>query len=302
MRRVSTRVLPEPAPARIASGAARLVTASRCVGSRPSQERRPRGTVPPGYDTQRGPRRGERQPEQQKAPSSLRCVAARISSGPFPPTAFRPLAPGLPHLLGLGCGLRRSSTSRGWSRSVPSPHRLRSRPSPGCARSRAPGRPGTGLAFTGLRIVRTRRGDMQEAKCSAWMSRVPSDPWSTSPVERSSNRWSPTRSTRSRPRSATRWRTSRWWSRTGPTPEQLGAARAGGTLLGLYEGVPLTSRGPLSYTGVAPDRITIFQRPVLRGSRDDVDELAAQVRVTVLHEVGHYFGMCDERLHELGWA
>ena len=72
-------------------------------------------------------------------------------------------------------------------------------------------------------------------------------------------------------------------------------------LLGLYEGVPLTARGPLSYSGVAPDRITIFQGPLSRRARD-VDELAAQVRVTVLHEVGHYFGMDDARLRELGWA
>ena len=79
------------------------------------------------------------------------------------------------------------------------------------------------------------------------------------------------------------------------------ARRARGTLLGLYEGVPLTSRGPLSYSGVAPDRITIFQGPLSRRAHD-VDELAAQVRVTVLHEVGHYFGMDDARLHELGWA
>jgi predicted Zn-dependent protease with MMP-like domain len=88
-----------------------------------------------------------------------------------------------------------------------------------------------------------------------------------------------------------------------PTAAQLDVAGVprGATLLGLYEGVPLTSRGPLSYSGVAPDRITIFQGPLSRRARD-VDALAAQVRVTVLHEVGHYFGMDDERLRELGWA
>ena len=87
-----------------------------------------------------------------------------------------------------------------------------------------------------------------------------------------------------------------------PTPAQLDAADVGrGTLLGLYEGVPLTERGPLSYSGVAPDRITIFQGPLSQRARD-VDALTAQVRVTVLHEVGHYFGMDDERLRELGWA
>ena len=88
-----------------------------------------------------------------------------------------------------------------------------------------------------------------------------------------------------------------------PTREQLEVAEVsrGGTLLGLYEGIPLTERGPLSYSGVAPDRITIFQGPLSQRARD-VDELAAEVRVTVLHEVGHYFGMDDDRLHELGWA
>jgi predicted Zn-dependent protease with MMP-like domain len=84
-----------------------------------------------------------------------------------------------------------------------------------------------------------------------------------------------------------------------PTADQ--AARTRGVLLGLYEGVPLTRRGPLSYSGVAPDRITIFRGPLCARARDE-DELAAQVRVTVLHEVGHYFGMSDERLREMGWA
>lgn len=86
-----------------------------------------------------------------------------------------------------------------------------------------------------------------------------------------------------------------------PTREQLAQFGEGDTLLGLYEGVPLTDRGPLSYSGVAPDRILIFQGPLSRRARD-VDELAEEVRVTVLHEVGHYFGMDDARLQELGWA
>lgn len=84
-----------------------------------------------------------------------------------------------------------------------------------------------------------------------------------------------------------------------PRPDQ--APRPGGTLLGLYEGVPLTARGALSYTGVAPDRITIFRGPLAERARDE-DDLARQVRVTVLHEVGHHFGMTDARLRELGWA
>ena len=84
-------------------------------------------------------------------------------------------------------------------------------------------------------------------------------------------------------------------------PAETQRPRGGGTLLGLYEGVPLTKRGPVGYTNVMPDRITIFQGPLSARARDEV-ELAAQVRKTVLHEVGHYFGISDERLRELGWA
>jgi predicted Zn-dependent protease with MMP-like domain len=86
-----------------------------------------------------------------------------------------------------------------------------------------------------------------------------------------------------------------------PSPAQLARVPRGGTLLGLYEGVPLTARGPISYSGVSPDRITIFRGPLSRRAHD-LEALAVQVRVTVLHEVGHYFGMNDARLHELGWA
>ena len=75
----------------------------------------------------------------------------------------------------------------------------------------------------------------------------------------------------------------------------------GGVLLGRYEGVPLTRRDPTGYAGVAPDRITIFQGPLCARATDEAD-LAAQVRTTVLHEIGHYFGLSDARLRELGWA
>jgi predicted Zn-dependent protease with MMP-like domain len=84
-----------------------------------------------------------------------------------------------------------------------------------------------------------------------------------------------------------------------PRPDQAPAGR--GTLLGLYEGVPLTARGPMSYSGALPDRITIFRGP-LCARAVDADALARDVRVTVLHEVGHYFGISDARLRELGWA
>lgn len=83
-----------------------------------------------------------------------------------------------------------------------------------------------------------------------------------------------------------------------PTREQL---RDHEMLFGLYEGVELTRRGPMSYELAAPDRITIFQGSIQRVARDET-ELVAQVRTTVLHEVGHHFGLSDARLEELGWA
>jgi predicted Zn-dependent protease with MMP-like domain len=70
-------------------------------------------------------------------------------------------------------------------------------------------------------------------------------------------------------------------------------------LLGLYEGVPLTSRTTW-YAGVLPDRITIYRRAICAICRTE-DEVVEQVRRTVIHEVGHYFGLGDERLDELGW-
>jgi predicted Zn-dependent protease with MMP-like domain len=84
-----------------------------------------------------------------------------------------------------------------------------------------------------------------------------------------------------------------------PTPDQLGGRR--GTLLGLYQGIALTRRSPLSYAGAVPDRITIFRGPICGLARDE-DDLARLVRTTVLHEVAHHFGISDKRLHELGWA
>jgi predicted Zn-dependent protease with MMP-like domain len=71
-------------------------------------------------------------------------------------------------------------------------------------------------------------------------------------------------------------------------------------LLGLYEGIPLTERD--DYGGLAmPDQITIFRRPILAESASEA-EVVEQVRVTVIHEVAHHFGIDDDRLDELGWA
>jgi predicted Zn-dependent protease with MMP-like domain len=71
-------------------------------------------------------------------------------------------------------------------------------------------------------------------------------------------------------------------------------------LLGLYQGVPLTAR-TTAYGGVLPDRITIYRLPILARCRTR-DEVVDQVRITVVHEVAHHFGIDDDRLSELGWA
>jgi predicted Zn-dependent protease with MMP-like domain len=71
-------------------------------------------------------------------------------------------------------------------------------------------------------------------------------------------------------------------------------------LLGLYEGYALTDRG-WSYTGVLPDRITLFRKPIL-AICDTEDDVVDEVAVTVVHEIAHHFGIDDARLHELGWG
>jgi predicted Zn-dependent protease with MMP-like domain len=70
-------------------------------------------------------------------------------------------------------------------------------------------------------------------------------------------------------------------------------------LLGLYQGIPLTSR-TTHYAGVLPDRITIYRRAICAVCRTGA-EVVEQVRRTVVHEVGHHFGIDDARLDELGW-
>ena len=70
-------------------------------------------------------------------------------------------------------------------------------------------------------------------------------------------------------------------------------------LLGLYQGIPLTSRTS-QYAGVLPDRITIYRRAICAICRTE-PEVANQVRRTVIHEVAHHFGIDDNRLRELGW-
>ncbi len=74
--------------------------------------------------------------------------------------------------------------------------------------------------------------------------------------------------------------------KTGLSPRNL--------LFGLYEGVPKTKRG--NYTGVLPDKITIFKNPILYVSRS-ADDVREKVRQVVMHEIGHHFGLSDEELY-----
>ncbi len=73
--------------------------------------------------------------------------------------------------------------------------------------------------------------------------------------------------------------------------------RPPGTLLGLYSGTPLTERG-WDYGNRLPDRILIFQGPHERESEDE-DDLVVAIAETLIHEIGHYFGMSEEQIEEI---
>lgn len=84
-------------------------------------------------------------------------------------------------------------------------------------------------------------------------------------------------------------------------PSRAELHRAGirhGTLFGLYLGIPLPQRGH-GYSMTLPDAIVIYQQPHERYCRNE-EEIVEQVRQTVLHEIGHYLGIDEDRLHELG--
>ncbi len=88
-----------------------------------------------------------------------------------------------------------------------------------------------------------------------------------------------------------------------PSGSQLYAAgdmADGELLLGLYEGIPLTERTS-GYGMVLPDKITLFQG-ALESVCLDAETLRHEVRVTVVHELAHHFGISDRRLRELGWG
>lgn len=71
-------------------------------------------------------------------------------------------------------------------------------------------------------------------------------------------------------------------------------------LLGLYDGLALTER-QANHFGMLPDRILLFRGPLLDMAETQAD-LEEEVRITVVHEVAHHFGLDDARLHDLGWG
>jgi len=87
-----------------------------------------------------------------------------------------------------------------------------------------------------------------------------------------------------------------------PTPEQREKLklRDDQSLYGLYEGVPLAFRQ--GQTALYPDRITLFKSPLLQSSRD-MHMLKASIKHTLWHEIGHYYGLDHDRIHEIerGW-
>jgi predicted Zn-dependent protease with MMP-like domain len=73
-------------------------------------------------------------------------------------------------------------------------------------------------------------------------------------------------------------------------------------LYGLYRGTPLTERSSEGYAGSLPDTVTVYRRPLVADFGDDTGRLADEIRITVVHEVGHHFGLDEDELERLGWA
>ena len=90
-----------------------------------------------------------------------------------------------------------------------------------------------------------------------------------------------------------RWTTSRCWSttRTTRTPSCTP-----------YRGTPLTERTGEGYAGSLPDTITIYRLPLVADFGDDPARLEDEIRVTVVHELGHHFGLDEDELERLGWG
>ena len=86
-----------------------------------------------------------------------------------------------------------------------------------------------------------------------------------------------------------------------PTDEdlELAGVEPGGTLLGLYHGIPQSERGSW-YGNMLPDRIVIYQRPIEAVARNR-REIQKEIRITLMHEIGHHFGLGEEELSEAGY-
>lgn len=83
-----------------------------------------------------------------------------------------------------------------------------------------------------------------------------------------------------------------------PTSEQREKMKLDGKLLlGLYEGVPLTKRGN-GWSGMLPDKITLFKNQILAVARDE-PSLFEQIKRTLWHEIAHYYGLDHDRMHHL---
>jgi predicted Zn-dependent protease with MMP-like domain len=72
-------------------------------------------------------------------------------------------------------------------------------------------------------------------------------------------------------------------------------------IFGLYLGIPLTERGG-EYAGALPDKIAIYRLPLEYEFGDDPERLVEEIRITVVHEIAHHFGIDEDRLAELGWS
>lgn len=72
------------------------------------------------------------------------------------------------------------------------------------------------------------------------------------------------------------------------------------TMLGLYEGFAITDRGQYGF-GELPDRIILY-RLALLDLCEDLDQLRDEIHITLVHEIAHYYGIEEDRLHELGWG
>jgi len=86
-----------------------------------------------------------------------------------------------------------------------------------------------------------------------------------------------------------------------PTDEdlELAGVEPGGTLLGLYHGIPQSERGSW-YGNMLPDRIVIYQRPIEAVARNR-REIQKEIRITLMHEIGHHFGLGEDELSEAGY-